>query len=157
MGFDLDPCGNSLNQNHLHFRTAEEIWTTQGLERKWIGRVWLNPPYGKDINRWMERMAGNPEGMALIFMRSDTIWFQDYVLPFASGLYFIRGRIKFFRPDGTESKNSGGAPSVLISYGGGMQARLRHIHFSQEIPGTFVDLRRFYKGPAANMFEGGAA
>jgi len=36
---------------------------------------------------------------------------------YADSLLFLKGRLKFYNVNGTVSKNSAGAPSVLISYG----------------------------------------
>lgn len=41
--FDLDPCGEQFH------KTANTIYSKNGLEQEWFGRVWLNPPYSKDI------------------------------------------------------------------------------------------------------------
>ncbi len=46
-GIDLDPASSvEFNQNIV---MAKRIYTekTNGLLRKWSGRVWLNPPFGK--------------------------------------------------------------------------------------------------------------
>ena len=52
-----------------------------GLLMPWEGRVWLNPPYGNEAEAFMELMSMHQGGgLALIFMRSDTRWFQRCVL-----------------------------------------------------------------------------
>lgn len=114
--FDLDPCA-CLTQP---WRTAETMWTKHydGLLRPWVGRVWLNPPYGRfTIGMWMERMALHNHGTALVFARCETEWFFTSVWPFASAIFFPRGRIRFYRPDGTVGGYTGGAPSCFIAYG----------------------------------------
>ena len=58
--FDLDPCGESF---HI---TAKTIWTQNGLERDWFGRVWLNPPYS-EVGKWVSRLAKHGHGVALVF------------------------------------------------------------------------------------------
>ncbi len=90
-----------------------------GLLSLWHGFVWLNPPYGKQLGIWLNRLALHNNGIALTFARTDTQAFQDNVFPFAKCLLFLRGRITFFTPSGESSPqghNSGG-PSVLIAYG----------------------------------------
>ncbi|MBE3087718.1 MAG: adenine methyltransferase [Chloroflexi bacterium] len=69
-----------------------------GLDRQW-GRVsFVNPPYSQ-IKEWMEKgLAEYREGKTVVFLipaRTDIRWFHDYVLPFASEIRFVRGRLKF--------------------------------------------------------------
>lgn len=33
------------------------------------------------------------------------------------GIFFVSGRIRFYHPDGTAGKYTGGAPSCLVAYG----------------------------------------
>ncbi|OQA30562.1 MAG: DNA N-6-adenine-methyltransferase (Dam) [Betaproteobacteria bacterium ADurb.Bin341] len=134
--FDLDPCSPikrpwSTASNHF---TVED----DGLSRKWFGRVWMNPPYGAEAARWMERMADHGQGIALIFARTETSMFFDWVWPKASALLFIKGRLHFHYVDGRRADANSGAPSVLISYGEQDVITLSKCG----IPGAFVDLRR---------------
>jgi len=99
--FDLDPC---------------PLFGTGGLEMEWVGRVWLNPPYSL-VGPFMKKLAEHGNGMALIFGRTDTRWFHDHVFAHATSILFIKGRIRFFTPEGVEAKWNGGAASVLIAYG----------------------------------------
>lgn len=112
--FDLDPC-SPLNRpwdTATHHYTIKE----NGLLQKWFGRVWLNPPYGRFMRQWLVKMSSHLNGIALIFARTDTKDFQDYVFPFVESMLFIRGRITFLDPFGNTPKYNGGAPSVLLSY-----------------------------------------
>ena len=113
--FDLDPCAPSVPI----FKTAEVMYNEfdDGLAQKWKGRVWLNPPYSRPlISKFMRRMAEHNRGTALIFSRTDTELFQTEVFDKASAVKFLKGRIKFLRPDGTEA-GTPGCGSVLIAYG----------------------------------------
>jgi len=49
--FDLDPC-SPINRP---WPTAEKHYTIEddGLFLPWFGRVWMNPPYGKQMNHWL--------------------------------------------------------------------------------------------------------
>jgi hypothetical protein len=87
-----------------------------GLLKAWSGFVWLNPPYSK-VAAFMARMAEHNNGLALIYARTDTKWFHEYVFQKALGLCFLKGRLRFLDNAGREAKNSSGAPSVLIAYG----------------------------------------
>lgn len=113
--FDLDPCAPI---NRL-WDTAKEHLTKEdnGLIHDWEGkRVWLNPPYSKPLfNQFIKKMVGN-NGTLLTFSRFDTKLFQDVILPNATAMKLLRGRIKFYRPDGTQG-DSAGCGSVLIAFG----------------------------------------
>ncbi len=140
--FDLDPCGNALNIKNPAFRTAKAIWLRNGLEREWKGRVWLNPPYGRDIKAWMKKLSEYNWGMAFVFARPDTNWFQQYVFKKACAIYFLAGRVNFYLPTGIQAKNSGGCGSCLIAYGlTEMNDRLRKIDKAKLLKGYLVELR----------------
>lgn len=113
--FDLDPAAPIVRP----WPTAREHLTIEdnGLLRAWWGRVWLNPPYGSALIRWMARMAEHGRGVALIFARTETEAFSRFVWDRASAALFIEGRINFHLPDGTRCRHNAGAPSVLCSYG----------------------------------------
>lgn len=110
--FDLDPCASKPQP----FRTAKRMWTEGGLLSGWRGRVWLNPPYGNETRLWLRKMADHGNGIALVFARTDTAMFHRWVWPFASAIFFLRGRLNFYTPGGVRAKKNAGAPSVLISY-----------------------------------------
>lgn len=81
------------------------------------GRIWLNPPYSKPlIWQFVEKLAEHGNGIALLFNRCDSNKFQDIIFTKATGMMFLRNRIKFFRPDGTRG-DSPGCGSVLIAFG----------------------------------------
>lgn len=123
--FDLDPCA-ALHQPWV---TADRMLTVKdnGLLHPWSGRVWLNPPYGKAAEAFMERMAAHDgAGLALVFMRSDTRWFQDAVLATARYLLLWRGRIRFCREDGTQGQ-APNAASVLVAWSEDELALLRRL------------------------------
>ncbi len=114
--FDLDPC-SPINRP---WPTAKNHFTVidNGLLKDWFGRVWLNPPYGKQLVHWLNKMAMHGNGVALTFGRTDTEAFHQYVFPVADSILFLRGRLFFHHVDGTAAKWNGGAPSLLIAYGG---------------------------------------
>jgi phage N-6-adenine-methyltransferase len=134
--FDLDPCAPI---NRL-WDTAKKHLTQQddGLKADWGGsRIWLNPPYSRPlIERFVKKMVDNNNGIALLFNRCDSQMFQDLIFPAATAVMFLKGRIKFFRPDG----NPGGSPgcgSILIAFG---DENAKALELSN-IPGTFIYLK----------------
>lgn len=122
--FDLDPCACDPQP----WPTATRMVTEQenGLLLQWSGFVWCNPPYGRSLGIWLERMALHNHGIALIFARTDTRAFHQNVWPHADTLLFLKGRLTFHKPSGEIAPmghNSGG-PSVLIAYGREAKTRL---------------------------------
>ncbi len=109
----------------------DQVW--DGLSRDWKGRVWCNPPYGRNVEAWMEKMACHGRGSALVFARTETRWFGNWVWPHATALLFIYGRLHFYR-QGRRAEANAGAPSVLIAYGDYDAYRLR----ASAIPGALV-------------------
>ncbi len=138
--FDLDPC-ESESQPWKCARIGMRSSKHDGLLAPWHGMVFLNPPYGKATSAWLNRLAMHGNGIALVFARTETRMFFEYVWPHASCLLFLRGRLTFCYPDGSGSKaghNSGG-PSVLIGYGD--DAALRLSRQTDDL-GAFIDLRK---------------
>lgn len=50
--FTLDPCATPQNAKCARYFTKE----VDGLAQSWRGeRVYCNPPYGRDIGKWVEK------------------------------------------------------------------------------------------------------
>lgn len=113
--FGLDPC---CPQN-MPWRTADRMVCRpdDGLAVDWTGqRVWLNPPYGREAVPFLRKMAEHEGGgILLIFARTDTSAWQDWIFPHAYGILFLRGRLHFRKPDGTPGETAT-APSALAAY-----------------------------------------
>jgi hypothetical protein len=120
--FDLDPCAPVIRPWDM----AKKHYTIEddGLKQPWQGRIWLNPPYDRrTIGSWLFTMANHFNGVSMIFARTETAAFQEWIFGYASSIFFISGRVQFFdvygKPATTKKgeKFNGGAPSVLIAYG----------------------------------------
>lgn len=124
--FDLDPCSpinRPWDTAKKHFNVNDD-----GLAQNWGGqRVWCNPPYGSKTHLWLEKCAQNGNAIALVFARTETKMFFDYVWNAAHAVCFIERRIQFLTIDG-KKKGSAGAPSVLIAYG---QNNIKPLHESK--------------------------
>ncbi len=122
--FDLDPC--SPGKDIVSWIPAKKHYTVadNGLMANWEGSVWLNPPYGRDTGKWLERLALHGNGIALVFCRPDTIWFHRNVVK-ATCLCLMKGRVSFISEKDAcayakSNENKLGrpsAPSMLIAYG----------------------------------------
>ncbi|OXS28348.1 MAG: hypothetical protein BCS36_01210 [Desulfovibrio sp. MES5] len=112
--FHLDPCAPRFRP----WDTACEHYTASGdggLNAPWVGRVWLNPPYGKETFKWLARLAEHGKGIALIFARTETIGFHSTIWEKADAVFFFKGRLRFHYVTG-EQGGAANAPSCLVSY-----------------------------------------
>lgn len=109
--FNLDPCSTHENAKCAdHFTKAED-----GLLQDWGGkRVFCNPPYGRELPKWIRKAHDEAQKGALVVMlvpaRTDTRAFHDYIYHQAE-IRFIRGRIKF-----GDAKASAPFPSMLVIF-----------------------------------------
>jgi len=133
--FDLDPS----SPIHRHWNTAKKHYTIidDGLKQEWSGRVWCNPPYGRECVKWLKKCAEHGNSITLIFARTETRMFFDEVWDKASAILFLKGRLKFYNTEGIQAKASAGAPSVLIAYGDNNAEILKNCN----LEGKFIDLR----------------
>lgn len=94
--FDLDPCATHQNHKTERYFTVED----DGLSQDWDGRVFMNPPYGREISKWIEKAY--TESMkphcqivvGLIPARTDTKYWHSFVMK-ATFILFIKGRVHF--------------------------------------------------------------
>ena len=72
---------------------------------------WCNPPYGRQIGKWVKKAAECGATVVMLLpARTDTAWFHNYILGKAE-IRFLRGRLKF-----GDSKNSAPFPSMIVIY-----------------------------------------
>ena len=94
-GFDLDVCANVENTKCERYLTSE----INGLAQRWRGVCFMNPPYGREIGKWVakayEEAAAGATVVCLLPARTDTRWFHDYCVK--GEIRFIKGRVKFRR------------------------------------------------------------
>jgi len=121
--FDLDPCAPVVRP----WDTARQHFTKEddGLALAWSGRVWCNPPFGREAIKWLRRLAAHGDGVALIPARTETVMFYETVWGAADAVLFIQGRPHFHYVDGRRAAANSGAPICLVAYGAGNVAALR--------------------------------
>lgn len=122
--FDLDP---AMPETGAEWVPADEFIRrpSDGLAATWHGCVWLNPPYGRDLPRFVNRMVAHDDGLLLVPARTETAWFQ-HAARHAIAVNFLSDRIHFIRDDGMQARASFG--SVLMSFGD-------HNHAIERVPG----------------------
>lgn len=131
--FDLDPCA-PINRPWATAATHFTI-VDDGLNQAWEGRVFCNPPYGRETQKWLNKCAEHNNCIALVFARTETRMFFDSIWSKATAIFFIKGRLSFHSVDGKKG-GTAGAPSVLVAYGKENAEYLKNI----KIAGCYVDL-----------------
>jgi phage N-6-adenine-methyltransferase len=119
-GIDLDPCSNSRENPSV---PATTLYTREddGLARAWFGRVYLNPPWGRGIEKWVCKMVHSYEigsvtqAVLAVPASTETRWFAplwNYLICFAQGrCFFIDGKT------GAVPENGGPTPVAYVYLG----------------------------------------
>jgi len=111
--FNLDPA--SPGADKVPWIPAEEHYTENGLLKEWYGRVWLNPPYGHETPDWLNKLALHGNGIALVFARTDTLWFHTIACK-ADAICFLAGRVRFVNENGKQG-DAAQCGSMLLAWG----------------------------------------
>jgi phage N-6-adenine-methyltransferase len=106
--FDVDVCADATNAKCAVYFDKD----ADGLKQTWAGKCWMNPPYGRDIGKWMKK-AHESEAtvVCLVPARTDTKWWHDYAMK--GEITFIKGRLKF-----GSAANSAPFPSAVVVFRG---------------------------------------
>lgn len=97
--FDLDPCAASTDAKGARVKARVRLTVSDdGLSVPWKGRVFVNPPYGRQLGAWVAKCAGEASSGAtvvgLVPARTDTRWWHLYIAG-AADVFMLRGRLKF--------------------------------------------------------------
>ena len=111
--FTLDPCASHDDAKCAKYYTEVD----DGLAQDWRGeRVFMNPPYGRDIKKWIKKAHDEASGnsdtivVCLIPSRTDTKYWHDYVMN-AKEVRLVKGRLKF-----GDSKSAAPFPSAVVVF-----------------------------------------
>ena len=112
--FTLDPCCTKETAKCDKFYTILE----NGLKQDWSkDTVFVNPPYGREINNWVEKSYEEYLKGATVVMlipaRTDTKYYHNYIFNKAE-VRFLKGRIKFLQNG--EIGQSAPFPSAIIVF-----------------------------------------
>lgn len=92
-GFSTDVCASPENAKCDRYFTAE----SDGLRQSWTGVCWMNPPYGREIGKWMAKAFNSSvlgaTVVCLVPARTDTAWWHDSAIK--GEIRFLRGRLRF--------------------------------------------------------------
>jgi len=88
-----------------------------GLERDWGTSTFVNPPYGREISKWIWKAWYSAffKGITVVCLlpsRTDTQWWHRWVMA-SNEIRFIKGRLKF-----GDCKNSAPFPSCVVIFRG---------------------------------------
>ena len=116
---NVDPASNEIAQAWIK---ADTFFTedTNGLDKPWKGKVWVNPPYSSSLikkftKKFLDEYINGTmvEGIMLTNSGTDTLW----NIPLQKGLQaYTNGRISFLQPDLTE-KGKGSRGSLFTYLG----------------------------------------
>jgi phage N-6-adenine-methyltransferase len=107
--FTIDVCATKENAKCEHYFTKED----DGLSKEWTGVCWMNPPYGRQIGKWIKKAYESASTVVcLIPSKTDTAWWWDYVMK--GEIRYIRGRLNF-----SGSKINAPFASAIVIFKGG--------------------------------------
>jgi len=111
--FTLDPCATAATAKCPRFFTEAD----DGLAQDWgRERVYMNPPYGREVYAWTKKAAQAARGGALVVgllpASTDLAWWHEDVVAEGAEVRYIRGRVRFLT--GGPYRASGFFASVLV-------------------------------------------
>lgn len=109
--FNTDVCAERYNAKCEHFFSPEE----DGLKQKWSGICFMNPPYSREIPKWVKKAVYECKNnhvtvVCVLPARTDTKWMQELCCE-ADEIRLIKGRLHF-----NESPNSAPFPSCIVVF-----------------------------------------
>lgn len=112
--FDPDPCVLRIRPWDI----AKADWTAEDeiVSKLWYGRSWCNLLYGSETCIRLQELSKYSNGTNLIFARTVTGNFFQYIGPRASGMMLFRGRLVLRHADWTTRVRSSGVPTCLVVY-----------------------------------------
>lgn len=104
--FETDVCASVDNAKCDRYYTEAD----DGLAQDWQGVCWMNPPYGRQIGKWVKKAYESAATVVcLLPSRTDTAWWHDYCMK--GTIRFLRGRLKF-----GNATNSAPFPSAIVIF-----------------------------------------
>lgn len=134
-GIDLDPASSDAANEVVG---AAKYFTVvdNGLEQRWMGRVWMNPPYAQPLlAQFCACLMGHvrsgdvSQAVVMVLNGTETVWFAD-LASVASAACFPLGRVKFWHPSkgkGSETGFSTPLQGQVVLYAGKRPAVFRDV------------------------------
>ena len=114
----LDPCSNDKQTVNAEIHYTKEV---DGLSMPWCGCVFMNPPYGREIGKWVTKFLeewnnGNVQNAILLVpVKTDTNWWYK-LSEYLSCWCAIYGRVKFVSPLTGKQTTTGTFASAMILF-----------------------------------------
>ena len=128
----LDPCAaKTTTIGEINYTIEDD-----GLSKEWDKKVvFVNPPYGREIQEWvkksmLQQKKYNNIIILLIPARTDTTYWHDFIFPYYSEIYFIKGRIKFETVHGVGE--SAPFPSAIIVFSENKNKTIKSLKITSE-------------------------
>lgn len=111
--FDLDV---AAPKDGGPFVPTKQWISENSLSQEWRGFVWMNPPFGgrNGLVPWLDRFFHHGNGIALTPDRTSAPWWQDANKK-ADAVLFVAGKVRFYRPDGSEGKSPSTGTTLFAS------------------------------------------
>jgi phage N-6-adenine-methyltransferase len=113
--FELDAAASADNALCPQYFTEADDALTQDWSS--YESVWCNPPYGRELHRWMEKgyteSRKGPTVVMLVMACTETKWWRDYAWR-ADEIRLVQGRIKFTRSSGRAAGPAPKGSAVII-------------------------------------------
>lgn len=113
-----DPCSNkdkTVNAGTYYMKDDD------GLSQSWFGNVYLNPPYGRAIGRWVTKFLeewdnGNIKSAILLMpVKTDTKWWSKLTAELSCWCA-VSGRVKFVSSEPDKKTSVGTFASAIILF-----------------------------------------
>jgi len=124
-GIDIDPAADPSHRipAGLHFTAAED-----GLKQEWKGRIWLNPPFGREVKKWFfylarERAAGRTTEAIVLWKAAPETEAWRILCSISPMICLPYRRINFEGPGDVEKAGMGASFSPALFYSGDFPGR----------------------------------
>lgn len=117
---DVDPASNDIAQQVVKagvYFTQE----TNGLDKSWVGNVWMNPPYSASLIKQFasklkqETTNGNTDRFCvLVNNATETKWFKD-ICSVTDAVCFLTKRVSFLNSQGEPTRQPLQGQVILYS------------------------------------------
>lgn len=123
--FDLDVCALPENAKCKNYFAPE----VDGLKQDWRGSCWMNPPYDKELKKWVlkARLESQKHGSlvcCLVPFRGNTVWFRDVCMD--AEIRFIIGEVNF-----NDLERGLWLPMCLMIFGSKNAGRFSYIDYKK--------------------------
>ncbi len=93
-GFELDVCATGETAKVFKYFDKED----DGLNQEWYGTCWMNPPYDRNIYKWVHKAYHESRlGITVVCLlpaKTDTKWWHEFVMV-SNEIRFVADRIHF--------------------------------------------------------------